>query len=180
MRHPVRSGLQVLRRADDFLTTVDVSAAHGPITLHVQTLKQIVERLLAHSVAHEDATRAYRGNTVSAHQLVATLRVERMRPMAQAAKAFADDEPALRNDLTISRGRDYERLLVAAYAMVQRAQGHHDRFTAAEPCSSCCTTCSPHACADTRHAWPSGKRSPASVSRRGPSAPWCKTSDSRR
>ena len=107
MRHPIRSGLQVLRHANDFLTTVDVSAAHAPITLHVETLKQIVERLLAHSVAHEDATRAYRGNTSCAHQLVTTLRFELIRPMAQAAKAFADDEPVLQNDLTMSRGRDY-------------------------------------------------------------------------
>ena len=131
MRYPVRSGLQVLRRAHDFLTTVDASAAHGPITQHVATLRQIVGRLEAHSVAQEDATRAYRGNTATAHQLVATLRVELMRPVARAAKAFAIDEPALAGDLTMSRARDYERLLAAAYAMAQRAEGHKERFAAA-------------------------------------------------
>lgn len=131
MKHPVRSGLQVLRRAHDFLASGEVTAAHGPITKHVEALGDINDRLSGHMLTQDDAGRAYRGSTREAKQLASTLRIELMRPVARAAKSLFPDEQMLKGALAMPRTRDYERLIAAAYGIAQQASEHKEQFIAA-------------------------------------------------
>lgn len=131
MQQQVRQGIQVLRRAHEFLSGDKITSVYGPITSHVDALGQINTRLESHSVEQDSALRAFRGQTSAARSQAETLRVQLMRPIARKARSLFPDEPALLNALAMPRGRDYERLLAAAKAMSDVAEQHKDHFIAA-------------------------------------------------
>jgi hypothetical protein len=128
MRQPTQEGLQVLRRAHEFLAASDVTAALGPITKHVEALGQQVDRLATHAVDQYENERGYRASAGAARAKVRTLKTELMRPIARMSQSLFPDDAELRQALAMPKNRGYEKLLAAALAMAGRAAEHKARF----------------------------------------------------
>jgi hypothetical protein len=124
-------GLQVLRRAHDFLVSGPKDGSLGPVTKHVEALGQSMDRLGAHAVDQDESGRAFRGNARRAKKIARSLRMNLMRPLARMAQTLFPDEPDVRQALSLQKARGYEHLIAAALAMAGQAAERKDRFIAA-------------------------------------------------
>ncbi len=131
MRQQTMLGLQVLRRAHDFLAANPTPGTFGAVSKQVEGLGQSVDRLAAHAVDQDESDRAYRGSANGAQQQARLLRGNFMRPVARTAKSIFPDDAALRRSLALPKERGYEHLIAAAGAMAGRAEEHKDRFVEA-------------------------------------------------
>ncbi len=131
MRVGTQGGLQVLRRAFEFLVAKLVTAGLGSITKHVEILGQIVDRLATHAVEQGIHERGHRASARAAQEQSRALMVEFMRPVARRARSLFPDDPKIREALTLPKVKSYEKVIAGALAMADRAEEHKVRFVQA-------------------------------------------------
>ena len=131
MRTPTKQGIQVLRRANEFLRGIEITTGLGSYKKQVETLGQTVDRIATHAVEQESSDRGFRASASTAQALAKSLRGEFMLPISRTGKLLFPADAALKQSLAMPRRKDYEGLIAAAYAMADRAEEHKDRFVGA-------------------------------------------------
>jgi hypothetical protein len=119
MRRHTTQGIQVLRRASEFLVDNTATGRLGPIDKQVKELSACLGNLIRHGGTQDDATRASREATRRAREAATALRREAMHPIARLAV------------LLFPRGsseRSYDSLIAAAAGFAGRAAEHKAKF----------------------------------------------------
>ena len=128
MRKRTMQGVTVLRRVRDFLAGLDLPLAVGQLAKHVEELGAIIDQLSTHAIAQESRGRAAKAGTDVKRRALTVLRQEYMRPVARVARGLFPNDVEMQRALQMPKFRDHERLLMAAYAMIDRVTPHLDLF----------------------------------------------------
>lgn len=121
-------GVQVLRRVRDFLLANEIPVALGSLAKPVEELSGIIDRLSTHAVEQDSRDRAAKAATRGKARLLEVLRLEYLRPIALTGTTLFPNDQDMQRALQMPPFRDHERILAAAYAMLDRVAPHKELF----------------------------------------------------
>lgn len=128
MRRHTTQGIQVLRRANEFLVDNTATGRLGPIDKQVKELSACLGNLIRHGGTQDDAMRASREATRRAHEAATALRREGLHPIARLAVLLFPKGSSERAGFRMPEKRSYDSLIAAAAGFAGRAAEHKAKF----------------------------------------------------